>query len=213
MSDFLALRTRILDELARTDLTSQAALAIHSSVDHYKYHHFWFNEAYATLSAVASQEWYDLPDRCVGVESLKMTQSGSDYILEPMQWDLMEARRLSTSVDQGLPKYFCMRDSQLRLYPVPNDTYVMTMAYTKDLSELTASSSTSSVTNGWTEEGKGEELIRLRSKIDLLENVIQEDQGIILSGRLRQREAEVYANLKRQLTQFRGSGRVRPIFF
>ena len=102
---------------------------------------------------------------------------------------------------------FAIQDQQLRLWPIPDDSYRLTMAYLRDLTEISASA-TAGATNAWMTDG--EELIRMRANADVLENTIGSPEAFAEADRKTQREVVVYNSLKRAANRQRSSGRVMP---
>lgn len=187
MSDYGTMQTRIADELARSDLTSQIRLAILSAIRHHERKKLKFNQTTGTFSTVASQEYYsssDLADipNIVRIDAAKITSGGTNYPL--MERDFSEIDALNEGTTTDLPEFYAYYKQQIRLSAVPDAAYTVTLAYVKKLTALSASGDT----NAWMVDA--EELIRLTAKIDLFINVIRTvDQTEI--DRLKQREIEV----------------------
>lgn len=170
MSDFRTIRNRILDELDRDDLSAQAELAIKSAVEFYSPRRFWFNEARATASTVADQEYYPLPDDFVAEDVLTISVNDTVYPLRRVSNEQIDDWTMSTSVNTGRPQEYALQGTELRLYPVPDDSYTLTMSYQKRLTELAAEGDS----NAWTTDA--EELIRRRAEGDLCLSVLQDNE-------------------------------------
>lgn len=156
---------QVLDDLYRTDLTSQATTAIIDAVKHYERKPWWFMEERATSSTVAGQEYYALPADFGVMDSLVINIGSTKYPL---------TRRSQEQIDDwaevsatGAPTDYALYDQQIRLWLVPNDTYTMTMSYRAKLPELTAAAS-----NAWTNICG--ELIRRRAAADLAFTILQD---------------------------------------
>ena len=168
MSDLGTMENRIADELNRTDMTSHARTAILTAVKHFEGERFWFSEERATASTVASQEWYDLPTDFRGVDSITVTINNNAYPLIERTYNELEDWNISSSTYTGYPTDFAIYNDQLRLYPIPNDAYTLTISYIKNLSSL----ATATDTNAWMVEA--EELIRSRAESDVCMRVIRD---------------------------------------
>lgn len=166
MSTYATMQTRIADELARSDLTSQIKLAILSAVSHYEGNRFWFNEGQATASTTDGTEYYAVPSDFQSVDSLRITVNGTTYTLEVRPWAWMDEVQ-SNALYKGQPVYYAIYAEQLRLYPIPDATYTLKLSYLKSFTTLSADGDT----NAWMVEG--ERLIRMRAKWDLFSNVIR----------------------------------------
>ena len=166
MSTYGTMQTRIADELARSDLTSQIKLAIQSAIAHYSGKRFWFNEAQATASTSDGTEYYAVPNDFQSIDSLRITVNGTTYTLESQPWVWMDEAQ-SNSAYKGQPIYYAIYAQQFRLYPIPDAVYTLKLSYQKALGSLSADGDT----NAWMVEG--ERLIRMRAKWDLFSNVIR----------------------------------------
>lgn len=209
MSTILTMVTRIQDELQRPDLTSQCVLAIKSSVEFYETERFYFSESRTTRDTVASQEYYGLPNDFQEPDRITFfPTSTTKYDLIHTTWAELESWHINTNYT-GYPTHFAIYAQQLRLYPVPNGTYRLEFGYGKSLSELTATSSVSGgSSNAWTTDA--EQLIRLHSKVDLLENVIRGPDAEREAARLRIREGEFYSRLIGETNSRRSTNRLKP---
>ena len=207
---FADLKTRIADELARTDLTSQIELAVLNAVAHHQRERFWFNEVYgATFSTVASQAWYaaaalaDIP-YIVEIDSLTITVSATVYQLTRRTYDEIEA--MDVGGTYGDPTDYCYFNQQIRLFPVPNLVRTCSLSYHKRLTALSGSSDS----NAWTIKADAEELIRQRAKADLFANVIRNFEA---ADRAERAEAIALMRLREETTRRVSSGRVTATQF
>lgn len=200
MSDYGTMQARIADELNRSDLTSQIKLAIQSSIDFYERERFWFNEGISYASTSAGEEWYLLPNDFVNEDALTCTVTSNEYPLDKWTMQQHVDVRVGTTY-QGIPRAYSLYDEQIRLYPIPNDVYVITLYYMQRLTELSAGSDT----NAWTTHG--ELLIRSRAKWDLYQNLIHAPEQAVL---MKQMEMEAFANIRGEVTKRTTTGRVRP---
>jgi hypothetical protein len=158
MSDFGTMTTRILDDLNRNDLTSQAQDAIQTAIKFYEKRQFWFTEGRATASTVDSQEYYALPDDFLDMESLSITVSNWTYPLLLRTYNTLEDWFVKSGTYKGYPTDYALFEEQIRLYPIPNGTYTLNLSYVQKLSTL----SNDTDTNAWMVEG--EELIRTHAE-------------------------------------------------
>ncbi len=202
------MQTRIADELARTDLTSQIQLAILSAIAHYERRRFYFNETTSTFSTVANQEYYsssNLADiaTLVEIDSIRVTISSTRYTLIPRDFAYLDAICTNASAT-GNPTDYCYYQEQIRLYPIPSTARTVTMAYIKRLATLSASGDS----NAWTTDA--EELIRQRAKCDLFANVIRSPDEAMAC---RQYELIALDNLTAETVSRISTGHIRPTAF
>jgi hypothetical protein len=185
------MKARIADELARDDLTSQIAAAIVSAVAHYERRPWWFMETEGTFNTAPGTDAYTTStatflSTLVDEDSLTMTVNGSKEPLRKIAFAEMQDYRIDT-VPSGPPTHYAMYRQRLYVHPVPDRTYSATVFFTGNIGVPAADGDS----NSWTNEG--EELIRLRAKADLFENVIRDYAE---ADRMRGREIEVLRSLQ-----------------
>jgi hypothetical protein len=172
MTTYATMRTRIADEIARSDLTSNINAAILSAIEHHKDERFWFNELRDTASTVSGTQNYLMPDSSaerplIRADQLTITVNSNIYELELRPHS--EIVRLTTSATRtGVPDYWSYYQDSIWLYPIPNGIYTLTLWYVGQLAALSADADT----NAWTVEA--EALIRCRAKWDLYTHVIRD---------------------------------------
>lgn len=208
MSDYGTMQARIADELARTDLTTQIQRAIQSAIKIYERERFYFNEATATFSTVANQEYYgtsDLADiaTLVEIDAVKLTVNGRSYPLVERDFAYLDAVSTTASYT-GDPSDYAYFKLQIRLYPIPNAARTITLAYIKRFTTLSASGDT----NAWMTDG--EEMVRMRAKADLFVNVIRSPEEAALC---HEGELIAYTALTNETTRRITSGSLRPTAF
>lgn len=162
---------RIGDEIQDSSLTAQVQNAIQDAIGTYERNRFYFNQTIATFATVANQEWYtatDLPDipRLIEIDSLQVTIMG---VKTPIQAeDYRQVDRTQSGVWYGPPRVYSYYNEQLRLFPIPDQVYPLTMSYHHRLTPLVNPTDT----NAWMTDG--ERLIRQTAKAMLAVDVLQE---------------------------------------
>jgi len=198
------MQTRVADEINRTDLTSQIQNAIQSSIDFYRTQRFHFNEGKAVRNTADGSEFVGLPTDYLELDTLGVTVTQRYYQLIQKTHDWVDEINWGAGTWKGFPYIFALYEQNIRLYPIPNDIYELKLSYLKDLSDLSATADT----NAWMTIG--EELIRSRSKVDLLENVIRGRDAEREAVRMRAREQDVLKNMQYASTKRRATNRIRP---
>lgn len=205
------MKTRIADELARSDLTTQIARSITTAIAYYERKPFWFNDGLDTFSTVASQEYYGTADLAaiatlVKIRSLRLTVSGSRYPIQQRPFEYIDKISVMPTVT-GWPNQYAYWNKQIRVYPIPQGVYTFTLAYIKRLTALASDSET----NAWTDDA--EVLIRTRAKLDLMINVMREpnlqDDIALLNAQLGQ---ELIA-LRGETASRGATGMIQPTYF
>ncbi len=202
MSDFITMQRRIWRELDRNDITSVAQDAIRSAVRFYSGQRFWFNEQRWTASTSTSIEFYSFPNEFRDVDTLNIRVNTNRYPLIRRTWNELDEFAQSADLYSGYPTEYAIQRNELRLYPVPNAQFELTLSGQSDLSELTADASS----NAWMVHG--EELIRARACVDILETYTQDYDNPRISV-YRNREQENFLRLRMESNKRLSTGRVR----
>lgn len=211
MSDFGTMRTRIDDELLRGGtLDTQINREILSAIAHYKRRRFWFNEDTTTGSAVAGEEYQDMPTDLLSLDSIRITDGNDPVQLLERPNSLLEQWGASETFT-GMPSDFAKYKGQIRFYPCPDAIYSLTWAGIVDLGTPSADTDTSA----WFVEA--EELIRQRAKAAVRINYIKdadaigEQRALALGGKpcISALEYTAFMELKRENARRTATGRIR----
>lgn len=172
MTDTLGdLKDRIADELARSDLTSQIALAITSTISRHQRRRFYFNTKTNTFSTVGAQEYYsssDLSD-IPNILELDTATVTVDSYKRPLRIVTFEAiDDVQDGTVTGDPDFVAVYKQQLRFYPIPNAVRTVTLAYVYRLTALADNGDS----NAWTTSADAEELIRHGAKASIFMNLL-----------------------------------------
>lgn len=185
MSTYGIMQTRINDELALPSVVGRIKPAILSAIRFYEQERFWFLEGEATASTVADQANYATPTDLLQTDEMTLTDSSTRHSLRKVTWAAM--RNLATSTSStSRPKVWSLYANEYWLYPVPDAVYTLTSSYLLRLTALSAVDDT----NDWMTHG--EELIRSRSKYDLLLNSARDFEG---AAAMKQAARDAYDNL------------------
>lgn len=175
MTTYAVMKARIADELARTDLTSQIALAVQTAIKHYERQRFYFNQkTTGSFSTVANQEYYTSSDLAdipyfIQIDSMVFTLGSTKLPIVPAPFEKIDAAQ--TGAAKGSPEYFAYYAQKIRLYPIPSEAWTVTVAYHYRLTALSADSDT----NAWVMDA--EELIRQKAKRTLYLDVLRDRDG------------------------------------
>jgi hypothetical protein len=209
---FAVMKARIASEMKRGELTASATAvqsAILDAIDFWKDRRFTFNEfrdenhstsasvAYVTITSTL---------KIVKLDSVKVTIGTRDYPLIPQTWQYLEM--IDSGQWTGYPEMYARYEEDLiRMYPIPNDGYVVKLSGIKELTEISASA-TGSASNAWT--GQAEELIRLHAKGNLFRDQLRngEQAGVMFTQAERR-----YLVLQRRMGKQAGSGRLRRYYW
>jgi hypothetical protein len=174
MTTYGDMQSRIADELIDEAITTtHITRAIQTAIKHYQREPFWFNNRIATFATVADQEYYSSTDpadfeNIVRIDAMSVANStGSLAKMYGLENSLIEDVQDGTVT--GIPKQYSRYANRIRLYPIPDDAYTITMRYIYKLDALSADTDT----NAWVDEC--EELIRQAAKRVLCIDVLMAD--------------------------------------
>jgi hypothetical protein len=204
------MKDKIADQISRSDLTTQIAECISDTIAIYQPDRFIFSEGRDTsLSTVAGQEFYTASD-----DPLIATLYQFDYITVTVgtaKFDLPryqpeDLELLSQSGTQmGQPQCYSYYDYQMRIYPVPNAVYPLTIAAHQKILAPTADDTAA---NPWMTEA--ERLVRSRARYELAINyTFDEDELKMMTAAV----TEAFDLLKARTNKLAGTGEIRPTQF
>jgi hypothetical protein len=104
-----------------------------------------------------------------GQHRLHVTISSARYSLIQRDWDFLEDRAVSATADK--PTDFAYFAQRIRLYPIPDGAYVVSLSGNGRLTALSADADT----NGWTQDGF--DLIKAEAKLILASEYLH-DAGL-----------------------------------
>lgn len=200
MSNYGTMIGRVLEDVARDDITSVASTAILTAIKHYEGTRFWFNEGRSTRSTASGTEYYAVPSDFKDLDSLTITVNSWTYQLNQRSYDELEDSYVSNTTYTGYPTDYAIYQEQIRLYPIPNGTYTLTMSYQRTLGTLSVSADT----NAWMVEG--EDLIRSRADFYVARNYLHDNQ---LAMMFRENESEALRRLLSETTIRLSTGKTR----
>jgi hypothetical protein len=200
MATYGDMQTRIADELINESITTaQIKLAIQDAIGMYENMSFWFNQKKAqTFSTVALQEYYtatelsDIP-YITKFYGMDVTNSGTQIQMNPA--DFLEIDQQQTGSITGLPRSWAYFNQKIRMYPIPDAVYTITLNYTYKLATLSADADT----NVWMVEA--ENLIRLCAKRILARDIYYSEKA---EAKFDKGEQEAYDDLRQQTRQMLG---------
>lgn len=188
------LKNEIIDDLSRTDMTSAASSAITSAIKHYEKERWYFLEATTDLTTSSSAAYYTLPSDLLDPDSMMLWISSQKQPIYEVPY--LEMDRRDSGKDFGYPSEWAMYKDQIRFYPVPDDTYTITVSYHKTLN----TSVSDSASNAWTNVAK--DLIRHRAVKEICLSKIKDMEGGQVANSQEKEEYDRIKlfNLNRQAT-------------
>lgn len=191
MSTYVDLRNRIIDEMTNDGAltTTQVNYAIADAIKKYERRPFWFNQAISTFSTVSNQEYYtsvDLADISTMVQIVSMTVTNSSVKGPVRAVSYQDIDDLQDGSVISIPRMFAYFTESIRLYPIPDAVYTVTISFIERFAALSADADT----NAWTNEA--EDLIRAAAKRFVAINYFHADD---IAARVGVLEAEALGSL------------------
>lgn len=210
---YATMQARIADELDRADLTSQIQNAIQDAIGFYERRYFYFtsNPQDFTFSTVAGQEYYTSSDNAVIATSPNIYRLNGNFYglrrpLHKREWEYIDdISTLTTS--KAMPQDWAYNGEEIRLYPIPDNAYVITAA------AIPRPVRPSANTDGGVWMNDAEALIRTRAKIYLLRDVIRASDMEAELTLLATQEKEEYAALAGETASREAVGEIQPSQF
>lgn len=207
------MKSRIADELARDDLTSQIALAIDTAIDAYIDRRWFFNEnRNLTFFTQAGQEFYDETYAAgIGnieeIDSVFLLINNNSFRVTERDDDRLEFLSLNGTF-LGQPFDFSWLNRVLRFSPIPTQTGWTIRV--RGAMTVPGPATDTEANNPWMTFA--ERLIRNRAKLELMVHVIRDqDNAAPIAQAVQEAESQLTARSnKRRKT---GIGLVRPMAF
>lgn len=208
MTGFATTVARIRSDINRgSDFDARIKEAIQNAIQYFRGRRFGFNTLTKTNFSI-STEYTSLTANLIGIDYLKIVVGSFLKELTPESYVLLNRRFRDTSLSDE-PQYYGMQDRLLRVYPRPNQSYSCEMHFLADLTSVSACAS-DSASNAWLTEGY--ELIKTHATVEMLEVYISgDDAAVEKAQRLRGREDQVEAALKRRANLEQAGKRVRGV--
>jgi len=189
------MRTRIINETVRDDLTDELAVdldnCIQKSIDHYEWERWWFNEALVTVNCTPGSIYVPIDPTVRRIDAIRCIIGGVRYKMTERQVDWLMAAYSTPVV--GQPTEWATLVDQVMVYPNPNLAYPLLMEQIVQVQpplDFTIPQSS----NRWTNEGA--DLIVARTKMMLYRDYLSataQDQRL---GNAIGQEDEAYTELR-----------------
>lgn len=208
--DLATMKSRIQDEIARSDLASQIAFAITDAISFYQSERFVFNESRdITFYTVAAQEFYGTAANAAiptmwSFDYLILYLGGIPWPIKRQTPEYVEIAN-NNGLVTGQPYNYAYYNKQIRLGPVPDNVYLIRVA---GRITYAAPAADDEANNPWMIAA--EKLIRSRAKYELALNVTQDtDMAQIMAAQTQ----EAYDQLKGATNRLTGTGKIEPTQF
>ena len=158
--NFGTMVNRMARELRRDNLTADIKDSIVDAIHFYENERWSWQETSSVVTTTANSPYLSsLPAGIISLDKVQLDNGGSRYPINARSNDWI------TDVDNGNsfgPPYdYALHQGNMRLYPVPDKAYSAHLTYQVQLTEVSASAS-STATNAWMTDG--EAMIRAHAK-------------------------------------------------
>lgn len=204
MSTLSDLRSRIADDLNRSDLNTQIDKAINRAITHYRKRKFWFNETTGTFLTVAGQQSYTtsvIPSDILHIHRLEYSDGNTSY--EVIRASIDYIRNLTSTSGASLPTWYAWYGGKIYFALIPSAVGTVTIYYDKSYSDLTSSDS-----NDFTVYA--EDLIEARARWWIYNRIIRDADEAVLA---KQEELDALQGLDIQTSGKIATGYVAPTQF
>lgn len=205
------LKSRIADDLVRSDLNTQIVNEIYDGITKFQRRRFWFNETRdETFSTVAGQYIYGYDDLStipdfVAIDALYSTVSSYVRQLRAVPPEELETLG-GTNAMTGEPTSWCYFAQSIRLYPVPNGVYSMRIQ--GHIRKTPPTNVTDSAYNVWTYEAF--ELLRCYAKRQIAMHTLRDMEMVaIMNDAVKSQINDLLAETSKR----NGTGIIRPTQF
>lgn len=217
MADTLGdLKERIAREMTRDDLATEIAEAITDAINLWSPRRFDFNEKRVKRNTVANTEYYALGSGWtymddsstdggypMKVDSITLLYDQQPYPLSERTHAWIDTNQSPAATYTGQPDSYGTYDRWLRLYPIPDAAYQLTLSglfYAESLSSDADS-------NMWTQAINGEAIVRHQVKSMIYRDLLRDDNG---AARSQQALLEVIASREKRNELTASVGRIAP---
>ena len=205
MATLSELRTRIANKLSDGQLlrpnSAQIDQAVNAAIDFYENKYFWFQEALAALTTVASNgtlsgvptdfKYQTHPN------SLVLLKNNYRYELEHIPASQFDA--IANDISEGLPRYYTYRNGAFEITPLPDDAYTVNLYYYKSYVDLVDDADENDFTTYTTR------LIEYKTLLDLIEDYKPEDERQATYSRKVQEE---FTNISNETYSRTATGKI-----
>lgn len=207
MSTFDDMVNKIASDMQRSDLKTQIGTAINRAIRYYyDKDPFYFNEATATFTTTQGQKIYTPSDTNI-TDIAKILQveieinPSTNISLTPRTFQYIQDVNINNT--QGQPFDYAYYNESFYIYPVPDNTYTITVFYNNEFQELSGAESNAFTTDA-------EDLIEARARWSLYKAVIRNKDAALDA---KEQETDALQAIRTATARRVSTGKVRPIKF
>lgn len=208
MSTLAQMRSRISDDLKRSDLDTQIDVAINRAILAYRGHGFWFTEGNASFVTTADQEAYTYASLSFSdvmhIHLVQITETSND-VHDVVRVGFNELRQMNDDGGQTTeaPFYYAVYNQTIYLAQIPDASYTFDVYYEKRYVALSADGDTNDFTT------EAEDLIEARARWWLYNRIIKSKDK---AADAKIEELEALSILDGITTRFIATGRIQGCY-
>jgi hypothetical protein len=187
-----------------TDFDARIQEAIVNAIKFYRARRYGFNTKRSTI--VLAGEFTSLSTDFIEMDYAKLEVGSRLKPLVERTYTWINDAKADASFSSE-PVWFGLQERLLRVHPPPDQSYSVQLHYLYDLTGISLSTSDTTTTNAWLDEGY--EVIRLHATVEVLEMYIDGPEATVKADRMRLREIEAERELKRRANREQSSGTLR----
>lgn len=171
---FGELKTRLLAEIKRPSMTSEAEAHLLRAIEYYASRRTWKNEGTNTITTTADTATATIPTGLRDASRVAVVVGGYDYTLDKVTREVM-ADRQGGDTGAGQPIEYSWEDGVFKFWPIPDDAYTVNVTGIYDDTSLSDDADSSS----WTTIGA--DLIVARAKYTICRDVTLDTEMMALA--------------------------------
>lgn len=183
MTNYGEMQHHIADALGRFDLKEQIARAIRMAIQQYQYHPMDFNQSIHAVHLSKGchhlRRGEGLPENYLYAKNVSIIHQKCHLELQKQAWDELALEEYGTQ-HLARPMAYAMLGGNLKLSPIPDQTYTLAMTYVNDFPALNKDEDS----NPWLVEAG--DLIFYTAKAHILFNVVRDFEEAEHMKRLEQ---------------------------
>lgn len=180
--------------------------AIMDALVYYKYRRMGWNIKRARAVLQPGSEVVSLPTDWIEADFLRLERNDERDPLAEVTYDWMEEKQRSTNT-LGRPRRYAVQHRELRLYPVPDQTYTLVLSFQYELKDVSISASDGQ-SNAWLDEA--EALIRQHAQADVLRLHIKGEEARVSAETLYGFCQDLANRLEAAAAREQSSGKIKP---
>lgn len=192
-----SLKSRIEDELDRSDLSLQVDQAIETAIKYYQLDRFFFAESRVTFFTRVDAAYYSFPE-AAAIDMIEITDhQGSRTSLRQIQWSELREALGPAQPHRYVPHVWASYGACFGVYPIPDAIYQMTIHFSR---AMPVDDENPYIVDA-------EDLIRYRAKREIYTHVTKDAD---MAGMMAQAESDLLEKIHAHSARRKATNNIRP---